>query len=110
MAEKFQVHPVGASVQTDVPQRLDRLPWCFWHWRIIITLGITWVLDGLEVTIIGAVAAVLLEPETLHLSELQVGASASIYLLGAILGSLFFGRLTDKLGRRKLFLVTLSIY
>lgn len=110
MPAKFRVLPVGTWVQTDVPQRLDRLPWSPWHWQIITTLGVTWILDGLEVTIISAVAGVLVEPDTLHLSEVQIGFTASAYLLGAILGSLVFGRLTDQLGRRKLFFVTLVIY
>ncbi len=100
----------GTWIETNVPQRLDRLPWSPWHWRVIMTLGVTWVFDGLEVTIIGAIAGVLIEPDTLHLTELEIGSSASIYLLGAILGSLYFGRLTDRLGRKKLFLVTLGFY
>ncbi len=110
MAQNFKVLPPGSCIQTNIPQRLDRLPWSFWHWRIITTLGITWILDGLEVTIVSALSGVLIEPDTLHLSETQIGASASAYLLGAILGSLLFGRLTDRFGRKKLFLVTLTIY
>jgi MFS family permease len=105
-----QTLPIGTRFDTDVPQRLDRLPWSKWHWRVVIALGITWMLDGLEVTLVGAVAPVLREPDTLHLSEAQIGASASAYLFGAISGALLFGRLTDMLGRKKLFLVTLSVY
>ncbi len=101
---------IGSVIDTDVPGRLDRLPWSTWHWRVVLALGITWVLDGLEVTLVGSVASVLQEPDTLHLTESQIGLSASAYLSGAIGGSLLFGHLTDRLGRRKLFFVTLSLY
>jgi MFS family permease len=104
-----RVH-VPRLLETDLPARLDRLPWSRWHWRVVIALGITWLLDGLEVTLVGAVANVLGMPETLHLSETQIGASVSAYLAGAVLGALFFGRLTDRLGRKKLFFVTLTVY
>lgn len=97
-------------VKTDIPLRLDRLPWSAWHWRVVISLGIIWILDGLEVTIVGSVAAVLGRPDTLQLSDSQIGASASAYLAGAVIGSLLFGRLTDTMGRKKLFLVTLAVY
>jgi MFS family permease len=97
-------------IDTDIPPRLDRLPWSHWHWRVVIALGVTWLLDGLEVTLVGAVANVLREPETLHLTEGQIGAAVSSYLAGAVLGALFFGRLTDMLGRKKLFFVTLAVY
>jgi MFS family permease len=100
----------GTRFETDIPARLDRLPWSRWHWRIVVALGITWMLDGLEVTIVGAVAPVLREPATLHLSEGEIGASASAYLAGAIGGALLFGRLTDMLGRKRLFLTTLALY
>lgn len=98
------------EIKTNIPDRLDRLPWSRWHWRVVTSLGIIWILDGLEVTIVGSVAGVLGEPETLHLSEAQVGAAASSYLAGAVTGALVFGRLTDMLGRKKLFLVTLAFY
>ena len=100
----------GSQLQTDIPARLDRLPWSGWHWRVVIALGVTWILDGLEVTVVGAVAGVLGELSTLHLSETEVGLAASAYLLGAIAGALLFGRLTDKLGRKRLFLITLAVY
>lgn len=96
--------------ETDIPARLDRLPWSPWHWRVVVALGITWMLDGLEVTLVGAVAPVLQEADTLALSDTQIGASASCYLAGAIAGALVFGRLTDLFGRRRLFFVTLVVY
>ena len=97
-------------VETDLTPRLDRLPWSRWHWRVVVALGITWLLDGLEVTLVGAVAGVLREPDTLHLTEAQVGATVSAYLAGAVIGALMFGRLTDTLGRKKLFFITLGVY
>ncbi len=104
------VVPRGHWIETDVPGRMDRLPWSAWHLRVVVALGITWVLDGLEATLVGSVAGVLAEPSTLHLSETQIGLAASAYLLGAIAGALVFGRLTDMLGRKRLFLVTLGLY
>lgn len=104
------MHAAKQPIATNIPARLDRLPWSRWHWRVVIALGITWLLDGLEVTLVGAVANVLGRPETLHLSEQQIGASVSAYLLGAVIGALVFGRLTDRLGRKKLFFVTLAVY
>lgn len=102
---------VGPSLlETDLPGRLDRLPWSRWHWRVVIALGITWLLDGLEVTLVGAVGSILGERETLGLSEDQIGATVSAYLVGAVIGALVFGRLTDRLGRKKLFFVTLAVY
>jgi MFS family permease len=89
---------------------MDRLPWSPWHLRIVVALGITWMLDGLEVTLVGAVAPVLSEPDTLALSDSAIGASATAYLAGAVAGALLFGRLTDAFGRKRLFLVTLSLY
>ena len=102
--------PIGSTFSTDVPTRLDRLPWSNWHWRLVIALGVTWIFDGLEATIIGALSEVLKEPETLGLTETQIGLADTAYLIGAIVGALFFGYLTDKYGRKKLFLVTLSVY
>ena len=93
--------PPGHTFHSDLPPRLDRLPFSAWHWRIVIALGITWVLDGLEVTVVGAVASVLTEPGTLALTERQIGLSASAYLFGAIAGALYFGRQTDRLGRKR---------
>ncbi|HEY2703020.1 MAG TPA: MFS transporter [Candidatus Dormibacteraeota bacterium] len=97
-------------IVTDIPNRLDRLPWSRWHWLVVIALGITWVLDGLEVTVVNAVADVLKRADTLGLTTVQVASAASAYVAGAAIGALFFGYLTDRLGRKKLFLVTLGWY
>src|SRR6266404_6782740 len=95
---------------TDVPARLDRLPWSAFHRLVVVALGITWILDGLEVTLAGSVAAARQTSPRLHLTAEQVGLTGSSYLIGAVLGSLFFGHLTDRLGRKKLFNVTLGVY
>jgi MFS family permease len=95
---------------TNVPNRMDRLPWSGFHWLVIFALGIAWVLDGLEVTIVGSLAGALSDSPTLHLTASQVGAAASAYLIGAVAGSLFFGWLTDRLGRKKLFTITVLVY
>ena len=91
------------AVRTNVPARMDRLPWSRWHWLVIVSLGITWILDGLEVTIIGAIGSQLKDPLTLHLTDLDIGYAATAYLIGEVVGALFFGRLTDKLGRKTLY-------
>jgi MFS family permease len=101
---------LGTRFLTDIPSRLDRLPWSRWHARIVLALGITWTLDGLEVTLVGAVGNTLRSQSTLGLSESQIGASASAYLAGATVGALVFGRLTDALGRKRLFFATLGVY
>jgi MFS family permease len=102
--------PEGACLTTSIPQRLDRLPWSSWHRKMVIALGITWLLDGLEVTMAGALASILKEPGALGLSNVQVGATATAYLAGAVIGALVFGWLTDRFGRKKLFFVTLGLY
>ncbi|HEX4355662.1 MAG TPA: MFS transporter, partial [Polyangiales bacterium] len=99
-----------AYVDSDIPGRLDNLRWSGWHWRVVFALGITWVLDGLEVTLVGAIGSVLQEPETLGLSATEIGITGSIYILGAILGALVFGHLADRHGRKRLFLITLGLY
>ena len=98
------------TIHTDIPARLDRLPWSRFHVMLVAALGITWVLDGLEVTIIGSIGPSLQSHQTLSLSTSQIGASASAYVLGAVLGALFFGWLTDRVGRRAIFSVTLGVY
>jgi MFS family permease len=97
-------------LRTNIPQRLDRLPWSRFHLLLVIALGITWILDGLEVTIVGAIGPVLQSPETLHLSSAQLGAAASFYVLGAVAGALLSGWITDRVGRRIVFYVTLCVY
>jgi MFS family permease len=98
-------------ITTDIPARLDRLPWARWHWLIVVGLGTVWILDGLEVTIVGSMSDALADPKTgLGMSSYQVGLAGAVYVAGACLGALFFGQLTDRLGRKKLFLVTLAVY
>jgi MFS family permease len=100
------------TIETAVPGRLDRLPWSQWHWRIIIGLGTVWILDGLEVTIVGNIAPRLAQKGSgLHISASQVtGLAAALYVAGACAGALFFGYLTDRYGRKKLFMITLAVY
>ncbi len=100
----------GEWIESQVPARLDRLPWTRLHWLIVLALGATWILDGLEVTLAGAVGAMLTHRATLHFSAAQVGASATFYLIGAVAGAIFFGYATDRLGRKKLFFVTVAVY
>ena len=92
-----------SPIQTDIPARMDALPWSRWHVFIVLALGITWVLDGLEVTLAGAVGSTLMDPQALGLTNFQVGLSATCYLAGAVLSELGFGYATDRFGRRKLF-------
>jgi MFS family permease len=99
------------TIETQIPARLDRLPWSRFHWLVIIGLGTVWILDGLEVTIVGSIAARLTEKDSgLELTASQVLTAGSVYVAGACLGALFFGQLTDRFGRKKLFLVTLLLY
>jgi MFS family permease len=100
----------GQWIESHVPARLDRLPWTRWHWLIVIALGATWILDGLEVTLAGSLGAILTHRETLGLTDAQVGATATFYLIGAVLGALVFGYATDRLGRKKLFFITVAVY
>ena len=100
----------GAILDTDIPARLDRLPWGRFHTLVIAALGITWVLDGLEVTLAGAVSGALQASPRLHLSDDRIGLAASAYLVGAVGGALYFGWLTDRLGRKRLFNITLLLY
>ncbi|MEU9912786.1 MFS transporter [Streptomyces sp. NPDC051001] len=102
----------GRTVTSNIPARLDRLPWSRWHWTIVIGLGTVWILDGLEVTVVGNIAGRLSEPGSgLPISSGQVtGMAAALYVAGACVGALFWGRLTDKWGRKKLFMITLAVY
>jgi MFS family permease len=100
----------AVTVTTDVPARLDRLPWGRFHTRVVVALGVTWILDGLEVTLAGAVAGALKESPALRLSSADIGLAGSAYVLGAVLGALLFGWLADRWGRRRLFFLTLVVY
>jgi len=104
------VRSSSARLETTVPARLDRLPWARFHLLVVVALGITWILDGLEVTIVGALGGVLQSPHTLHLSSQQIGTVASCYVGGAVLGAVIFGWFTDRFGRRTMFYVTLAVY
>ena len=100
----------GGVFATDVPARLDRLPFSRFHWLVVAALGVTWILDGLEVTLVGSLSPAIAGPHGLGLTSGQVGLAGSAYTLGAVLGALVFGRLTDSLGRRRLFTVTVAVY
>ncbi|KQW71684.1 MFS transporter [Phenylobacterium sp. Root77] len=99
---------MAESFTTNVPARLDRLPWSRFHWLVVAALGITWILDGLEVTLVGSLSPAI--SEGLGLTTTQIGLSGSAYILGAVLGALVFGRLTDTFGRRRLFTITVAVY
>ena len=100
----------GSEIETDIPARMDRLPWSRFHLLVVTALGITWVLDGLEVTIIGSMGPILQDRNTLALTAQDIGSVAAFYVLGAVSGAVFFGWLTDRFGRRAIFNVTLGIY
>ncbi len=102
--------PDGPIIETDIPAQLDRLPWGRFHTLVVIALGVTWILDGLEVTLAGSLAGALKESPSLRFSNTDIGFASSAYLAGATLGAIFFGWLTDRLGRKKLFFVTLAVY
>src|SRR5213080_3035140 len=102
---------MAEAVRTDVPARLDRLPWARWHWMILIGLGTVWILDGLEVNVVGVIGPRLTDKAGgLGLSDSQVGLGAALYVAGACAGALVFGYLTDRFGRKKLFVITLAVY
>src|SRR5438128_2458487 len=99
------------TIETKVPARLDRLPWSKFHWLVVIGLGTVWILDGLEVTIVGSIGSRLTEGGSgIAIDTSQIGTAAAFYVGGACIGALFFGQLTDRFGRKKLFLVTLGLY
>src|SRR6266566_4378436 len=100
----------AAIIETDIPARLDRLPWTRFHTLVVAALGITWILDGLEVTLAGSIAGALQESPVLHFDAGEVGLVGSAYLAGAVIGAVLFGYLTDRFGRRRLFFVTLGLY
>ncbi len=111
MSEDSNIKPQeDRIIETDVPARMDRLPWSSWHLRIIVALGTSWMLDGLQVTLAGSLAGILEDKRSLGLTTPQVTAGATTYLAGAVIGAIFFGYLTDRLGRKKLFLITLATY
>ena len=97
-------------IETDIPARLDGLPWSGFHTRVVLALGITWILDGLEVTLAGALSGALKESPTLRFSNFDVGFANSAYIAGAVIGAIGFGWLTDRIGRKKLFFITLAVY
>ncbi|HSD87619.1 MAG TPA: MFS transporter, partial [Kofleriaceae bacterium] len=101
---------IGTTVHTDIPPRLDALGWSRWHQRVVIALGITWILDGLEASLIANLAPTLRDPRTLALSGGEIGFANTTYLVGQVIGALVFGHLTDRLGRKRLFLVTIALY
>ena len=98
MSELAEAAPgcAAAPFTTNIPARLDRLPWSGFHWLIVWALGITWILDGLEVTLVGAISGVLQEPQVMNFTPATIGFIASMYIAGAVSGSLVFGYLTDR--------------
>jgi MFS family permease len=103
--------PKLSTIRTDIPARMDRLPWSRWHWRVLVGLGTVWILDGLAVTIVGAIGGRITEAGSgLALTTTQVGAAGAAYILGACAGALYFGRMADRIGRKRLFMLTLLVF
>ena len=99
------------TIKTNIPARMDRLPWSRWHWLVVIGLGTVWILDGLEVTIVGSIAGRLTEHGSgIKLTAAEIGLAGSAYIVGACLGALYFGSLADRIGRKKLFMITLLVF
>ncbi|MDQ1660143.1 MAG: hypothetical protein QOJ68_123, partial [Blastococcus sp.] len=98
------------AIRSLIPARIDRLPWSPFHTRMVVALGVAWILDGLEITVASSVSGVLTESDTLHLSASAAGFIATIYLIGEVVGALIFGNLSDRLGRKRLFIITLAVY
>jgi MFS family permease len=107
---QIAVSATSDTVETSIPKRLDRLPWARWHWVVVFALGFVWILDGLEVTIVGAIGPTLQDKGTLHLSSFQIGLIGAFYVAGGVVGALAFGYLTDRWGRKRLFMLTLGLY
>jgi MFS family permease len=101
---------IGTYLRSDVPSRLDALGWSSWHRRVVVALGITWILDGLEASLIANLAPTLEDPRTLGLTATEIGLTNTVYLVGQVIGALGFGDLTDRYGRKRLFLITLGLY
>src|SRR6476646_8259867 len=101
---------VVTPIRSTIPARLDRLGWSPFHTRMVCGLGAAWILDGLQITIASSVTGVLSSPETLGMSSQEIGLIASVYLIGEMVGAVYFGRLSDKLGRKRLLIVTLLLY
>jgi MFS family permease len=100
----------GTIVETHIPARLDRLPWGRFHTLVVVALGVTWILDGLEVTLAGTLSGALRDSPVLRFTSIEIGLTGTVYIVGAVTGAVFFGWLTDRLGRKKLFFITLTVY
>src|SRR5215472_55159 len=99
-----------SAIRSTIPARLDRLKWSPFHTRMVCGLGAAWILDGLQITVASSVTGVLIKPQTLNMTSTEVGLIASIYLVGEVAGALVFGRMSDRLGRKRLLIVTLLLY